>query len=76
MPSSTSCLRKNGKQQIAAAKAKNWIVTNVESNPSGIQLQRADKQNDTWYSIDGIRQQGQPTQKGIYIKGSKKVLVK
>ena len=62
--------------QVAAAKAKNWIVTNVESNPSSIQLQRADKQNATWYSLDGIRQQGQPTQKGIYIKGSKKVLVK
>ena len=62
--------------QIAAAKAKNWIVTNVESNPSSIQQQRADKRDATWYSLDGIRQQGQPTQKGIYIKGSKKVLVK
>ena len=62
--------------QIAAAKAKNWIVTNVESNPSSIQQQRADKRDATWYSLDGIRQQGQPTQKGIYINGTKKVLVK
>lgn len=62
--------------QIAAAKAKNWIVTNVESNPSSIQMQRADKRNNTWYSVDGVRQQGQPTQRGIYIKGTQKVLMK
>ena len=62
--------------QVAAAKAKNWIVADVESNPSNIQLQQADKRNATWYSLDGVRQPGQPMQRGIYIKDSKKVLVK
>lgn len=29
-----------------------------------------------WYTIDGRRTDGQPTQKGVYIHGSRKVLVK
>ena len=29
-----------------------------------------------WYTIDGRRMDGQPTQKGVYIHGSRKVLVK
>lgn len=60
--------------QVEAAKAKNWIVTNVESNPSGIQQVKTDKQDDAYYSLDGIRQQGKLA-KGIYVKGTKKVLV-
>ena len=31
---------------------------------------------DGWYSVNGVRLQGAPTQKGIYIKDGKKVVVK
>ena len=31
---------------------------------------------DGWYSVNGVRLQGAPTQKGIYIKDGKKVIVK
>lgn len=32
--------------------------------------------NDSWYSIDGVKLQGKPTQRGLYIVNGKKVLVK
>ena len=44
-------------------------IDDIETNdaPSG---------NDIWYSLDGHRLQGKPTQKGIYIHNGKKVVVK
>lgn len=35
-----------------------------------------DQQNQTWYTLDGRRLNGQPTQKGIYMVKGKKVMVK
>lgn len=32
--------------------------------------------NDTWYTIDGKRLQAEPTTKGIYVRGGKKIVVK
>ena len=32
--------------------------------------------NGAWYTIDGTRLQGEPTTKGIYVRGGKKVVVK
>ena len=32
--------------------------------------------NGVWYTIDGTRLQGEPTMKGIYVRGGKKVVVK
>ena len=32
--------------------------------------------NDAWYTIDGTRLQGEPTMKGIYVRGGKKIVVK
>ena len=32
--------------------------------------------NGAWYTIDGTRLQGEPTMKGIYVRGGKKVVVK
>ena len=43
---------------------------------SGIELLKANQQDGFYYSVDGIRQQGQPAQKGLYIKNDKKILVK
>ena len=31
---------------------------------------------DEWYSLDGRRVQGQPTQKGVYVNNGKKVVIK
>ena len=32
--------------------------------------------NDAWYTIDGKRLQAEPTTKGIYVRGGKKIVVK
>jgi hypothetical protein len=32
--------------------------------------------SDAWYTLDGRRLSGKPTQKGIYINNSKKVVIK
>ena len=32
--------------------------------------------NDTWFSLDGRKLQGKPTQKGVYINNGVKVVVK
>ena len=45
-------------------------------NISSIQLQKADQHDGIYHTIEGIRLQGQPTQKGLYIRNNKKILVK
>ena len=32
--------------------------------------------NDAWYSIDGRKLNGEPTQKGVYINNGRKVVIK
>ena len=32
--------------------------------------------DDVWYSLDGVRLNGKPTQRGMYINKGKKILVK
>ena len=31
---------------------------------------------DAWYTLDGVRLDGKPTKKGLYIHGGRKVVVK
>ena len=33
-------------------------------------------QNDEWFSLDGMKLNGQPTEKGIYIRNGRKVILK
>lgn len=62
--------------QKDAAKAKNWIVRDLESNPSGIQLPKSETVNGAYYSLDGVRLSAIPTKKGVYIKDNQKIFVK
>jgi len=63
-------------EQVAAAKAKNWYPCYYEGGDvNAIQLLKDNQYDDIFYTIDGIRLQGQPTKKGVYIKDGKKVLV-
>ena len=52
-------------------------LTSDDPTPSDISEISVQNTEDTgvYYTIDGIRLQGQPTQKGLYIKDGKKVLV-
>ena len=42
----------------------------------GISTLKLAKSDDAWYTLQGARLNGQPTQRGIYIHGGKKVAVK
>ncbi len=45
--------------------------------PSGIRTLQADKtESSDYYTLDGRRLQGQPQQKGLYIQGGKKIMVR
>jgi hypothetical protein len=56
------------------------IVALTSDDPTPSDISELPIQNtgetEVYYTIDGIRLQGRPTQKGLYIKDGKKVLVK
>ena len=55
-------------------------VTNVPTAIDNVQWSMVNGQcsmfNGQWFTLDGRRLQGKPTQKGIYIRNGKKVIVK
>ena len=46
-------------------------TTSIDDLPATL-----DQETGAWYSIDGRRLNGQPTQKGVYIKNGKKTIIK
>ena len=54
-----------------------WLDENGTTGVIGIGSQMADvRSNDGWYTLDGRKLSGRPTQKGLYINKNKKVLIK
>ena len=47
-----------------------------EDGTTGITTTDFKNTDDTWYSLDGRRLSGQPTQKGVYVNNGRKVVVK
>ena len=48
-----------------------------EPAPTAVEAVRDDSSdNDQWFSLDGRKLQEQPTRKGVYLKGGKKLIVK
>ena len=39
-------------------------------------IEDVDQSNDSWFDLNGRRLQGKPTQKGVYIKNGKKLILK
>ena len=65
----------------AAALNAHVFVEDFENGTTAIKSLSTDdieglKTSEGWYTIDGIRLQGAPTEKGIYINNGKKVVVK
>lgn len=56
------------------AEVFNWIC---EGSPTGIASMKIteDQMPDAWYTLDGHRLSGKPTQKGLYIHKNKKVII-
>lgn len=54
-----------------------WLDESGSTDIIAVRDQMADaKTNDGWYTLDGRRLNGLPTQKGVYIHKGKKLLIK
>ena len=63
----------------AEAKARAFVLNFDGEKATGILEVSADldeKKDDVWYSLDGIRLNRKPTQRGLYINNGKKTLIK
>ncbi len=60
----------------SGAKVRN-IVLNFDGEASGIDALTADAEtaDAAWYTLSGVKLQGRPTAKGLYLHGNKKILV-
>jgi len=47
-----------------------------EGTPTKVGHTEITDKADAWYTIDGVKLDGKPTKKGLYIKNGKKVAVK
>ena len=63
----------------AGAKARAFALSFDGEETTGILEVSANSnevKDDVWYSLDGVRLSGKPTQRGMYINKGKKILVK
>lgn len=59
--------------------APRLYIVDGDSNTTEIEVVRYQKnnvQNDRWFTLDGRMLQGKPTQKGLYIKNGRKVVIR
>jgi hypothetical protein len=64
-----------------AAQGARIFVEDFENGTTAIKSLNADEINglkvaEGWYTIDGIKLQSMPTEKGVYIQNGKKVVIK
>lgn len=64
--------------EVCASNIRNFVLDfgedgtlTIENMPSAV-----DKNGDVWFSLDGQKLSGKPTQKGLFINNNKKVLTK
>ena len=54
-------------------------ILGVDSNTTEIEdvrCKKEDAQNERWFTLDGRMLQDKPTQKGLYIKNGRKVVIR
>ena len=64
--------------QTPGAKARAFVLNFDDEEATGILEISADSKemtDDAWYSLDGVRLSGKPTQRGIYINNGNKVVI-
>ncbi|MBR3093393.1 MAG: hypothetical protein IKG99_10310 [Bacteroidaceae bacterium] len=59
-----------------SAPAVNSFALNFDGETNGIKNVQSPMDNGQWYTIDGVKLQGKPTTRGLYINGKNKVLIK
>ena len=65
--------------QTPSAKARAFVLNFDDEEATGILEVSADSKemtDDAWYSLDGVRLSGKPTQRGMYINKGNKVIIK
>ena len=70
---------KIGSEGAAQARFASFNIGYGDSETTGIGSMvnvKSSMFNDNWYSLDGRKLQGKPTQKGVYINNGVKVVVK
>ena len=71
--------RSSGKSSRAEANARAFALNFDGKETAGILEVSANSnevKDDAWYSLDGVRLSGKPTQRGLYINNGCKVAVK
>ena len=66
-------------KQNAGVMARAFVLNFDDEEATGILEISADSKemtDDAWYSLDGVRLSGKPTQRGIYINNGNKVVIK
>ena len=68
-------------EEITFTLDTNWLTEDTSTDEStGIievnDFSKASNQQDTWYTIDGLRLSSRPSAKGIYIYNGKKIVIK
>ena len=67
----------DGEQYAFTMPSCRSLMVNAVFETSGIHtILASDKQDDTWYTIDGRRLNGRPQRSGLYINAGRKVVVK
>ena len=70
---------KIGSEGAAQARIASFNIGYGDSETTGVGSMvnvQSSMFNDTWYSLDGRKLQGKPTQKGVYINNGRKVIIK
>ena len=57
-------------------KAASYALRITEAEPNAIETIATDNADNTWYNLQGVKFNGQPSVPGIYINNGKKVIVK
>jgi hypothetical protein len=61
-----------------SSPAKGFLLNFKDETTGIISIENAgnvDESNDTWYTVNGVRLNGKPNAKGIYIRNNKKVII-
>ena len=61
---------------VAPTSAPQYLTISItDDNSTAIDTLTVDDSNDSWYSIDGLKLNGKPQHKGLYINNGKKVYI-
>ena len=76
MASNKAYLKVNGNGNPQSIQFRHSIDGGAETTGINESLVNSEEVNSVWYDLNGRRLQGKPSQKGVYIKNGKKIVIK